>query len=90
MIKRVLGIPGDQICRFKNAIFVNDEHVAGAKIFAKNRLKLPRWQGCFELKTDEYFLLNEHPDSLDGRYFGATKASDLEGTARLIIRIGDL
>ena len=90
LIKRVFGIPSDQICRSKNAVFVNDVHVADTKNFARNGLRLPHWQGCFELKTDEYFLLNEHPDSLDGRYFGATKASDLEGTARLIIRVGDL
>ena len=90
LIKRVYGIPGDQICRSNNAIFVNELRVAEAHSFARNGAKLPRWKGCFQLSSDEYFLLNSHPNSLDGRYFGATKVGDLEGVAHLIIRVGDL
>ena len=88
LIKRVYGIPGDQICRSKNAIFVNEIRVAEVHNIARNGAELPRWEGCFELSSDEYFLLNTHPNSLDGRYFGATHSSDLDGAARLIIRVG--
>ena len=90
MIKRVYGIPGDEICRSKKAIFVNDRRVVEAQNYARNGAQLPRWEGCFKLKSDEYFLLNSHPNSLDGRYFGSTHASDLDGVAHLIIRVGYL
>ena len=39
------------------------------------------WRGCKVLGPDEFFLLTPHPDSLDGRYFGAMERSDLMGVA---------
>jgi hypothetical protein len=46
---------------------------------------LPSWQGCHRVRTDELFLLNPTPDSLDGRYFGALPAAGLIGTAHPIL-----
>jgi len=34
---------------------------------------------------DQLFLMNAHPDSLDGRYFRATDRSDIEAIASLIL-----
>ena len=43
---------------------------------------LPVWQGCRTLGTGELLLLNpDHPDSLDGRYFGPLPASAVIGRA---------
>ena len=42
-------------------------------------------QGCHRVRTDELFLLNPAPDSLDGRYFGALPAAGLIGTAHPIL-----
>ena len=43
---------------------------------------LPVWQGCHFVAKTELFLLNpSHPDSLDGRYFGALPADAVIGRA---------
>jgi type IV secretory pathway protease TraF len=44
---------------------------------------LPRWSGCWELRSDEVFLFNpDAPGSFDGRYLGPTSARDIIGKAR--------
>ena len=42
------------------------------------------WEGCKVLEADEVFLLNPHPRSIDGRYFGPIKIGDLGGTLVLL------
>ncbi|MGE0409859.1 MAG: S26 family signal peptidase, partial [Amphiplicatus sp.] len=47
------------------------------------------WSGCFTLRSDEIFLLNDPENSLDGRYFGATELNDVIGVARAVwVRAG--
>lgn len=77
LIKRVYGLPGDEVCRKNKAIFVNGAAAAVAHSQSNSGIKLPNWSGCFVLQTGEYFLLNSHPKSLDGRYFGATNESEI-------------
>jgi conjugative transfer signal peptidase TraF len=84
LIKRVAALPGDEICREAQAIFINETRVADARIRDSLGRTLPQWRGCFTLQSDEIFLLNDHEDSLDGRYFGATAAADVIGAARAV------
>lgn len=88
IIKRVAGVPGDEICRADERVFVNRALVAEALKTDSVGRKLPRWSGCTTLGENEFFLLNDHPRSLDGRYFGATKAKDIDGKARLLWSVG--
>ena len=81
IIKRIAGLKGDVICRENNVIFINDIAVAKVMRGARNSVILPQWTGCRTLSGDEVFLLNDHPMSLDGRYFGPEKSEDLLGTA---------
>ena len=84
LLKQIAGLAGDKICRCGDEISVDGTVIALAvKRDALGR-NLPSWQGCLVLGEDEIFLLNQHPRSLDGRYFGVTQTSDLEGTARLL------
>ena len=46
--------------------------------------QLPEWTGCVLLDVGHVFLLNENPNSLDGRYFGATNKGDLLGMAHKV------
>jgi len=87
IIKRVRGLFGDKICRENHSIAINGELVATALKADSTGQNLPAWQGCFTVKADEVFLLNDHPRSLDGRYFGVTKTEDVRGSAVLIWRV---
>lgn len=84
LVKRIAGLPGDEICRENETILINQSVAAEALLEASGSLSLPRWQGCHVLQDGEVFLLNEHPRSLDGRYFGIMQDSDLEGVAILL------
>ena len=80
-IKRISGVYGDVVCRVGLNIFVNQYRIALAKSRDGSGRKLPQWSGCTVLKSDELFLLADHPNSFDGRYFGIVKASSVIGIA---------
>lgn len=77
LLKHVAAVPGDEICRENEAVFINKEHVADALMTDSLGREMPSWRACFTLKSDEVFLLNPPQKSLDGRYFGATKAAQI-------------
>lgn len=81
LIKRIAALPGDEICREQQEVFINKNFVADAKNIDSNGRKMPNLSGCFTLKNNERFLLNEHENSLDGRYFGVTKTAEIIGVA---------
>lgn len=89
IIKRVRALPGDEICRDKVTITINNVRVADALENDSSGNALPVWHGCKTLKEDEVFLLNDHPRSLDGRYSGPTNLEDVRGSARLLIELND-
>ena len=89
IIKRVRGLPGDEICRENSNITINKVLVAGALHADSQGNALPDWRGCHRLNEDEVFLLSDHPRSLDGRYFGPTNIEDVRGSARLLIDISE-
>ena len=59
-------------------------HVADAMDADTLGREMPAWEGCKVLRADEVFLLNPHPRSIDGRYFGPTKVDDLGGVLVLL------
>lgn len=87
LLKEVSGMPGDLICRENVEIFINGKRVGTALVSAQNGVRLPRWAGCRTLADGEVFLLNAHPQSLDGRYFGVTQASDIDGRAIRVLAV---
>jgi type IV secretory pathway protease TraF len=86
LVKRVAAISGDTVCREGHVITINDRVNATALAQTSAGENLPEWAGCHVLNNDRVFLLNEHPASLDGRYFGPTKLDHLQGTVSLIWR----
>lgn len=84
LIKQVAAMPGDEVCRYGELVSVNGKDVAVALSVDHLDRELPVWSGCFVLKDTEVFLLNPHPRSLDGRYFGPTKREDLDGVGILL------
>lgn len=88
LLKRVAALPGAEICRDDVAIFIDGLPVAEAlRIDSEGRI-MPVWRGCFLLSKEEIFLLNSPANSLDGRYFGATKVEHVIGVAIPVLTWG--
>jgi len=85
LLKQIAGLPGDEICRSGVEVSINGMPVAAARERDSMGRDLPVWQGCVLLNEGQVFLLAPHPDSLDGRYFGAMQRSDLVGVAHPLV-----
>ena len=85
LLKQIAGLPGDEICRTDRQILINGTVAGEARLRDSSGRDLPSWEGCMVLGQDQLFLMNAHPDSLDGRYFGPVEIHDLVGVARLIL-----
>lgn len=82
MLKRVLALPGQSVCRSGLTISVDDLAVGEAKDHDRRGRRLPKWQGCRVVGDCELFLMNwQSDDSFDGRYFGFLPASSVIGRA---------
>lgn len=81
LLKRVAALSGVRICREDIATFIDGSPVAEALRVDSEGRAMPVWQGCLSLQDDEIFLLNAPQNSLDGRYFGATKITQVIGVA---------
>jgi len=83
MLKRVLALPGQIVCREELRITVDKAEMGVAREHDSRGRPLPVWQGCHVVADGEVFLMNwQSPDSLDGRYFGALPASAIVGRAQ--------
>jgi conjugative transfer signal peptidase TraF len=82
MLKRVLALPGQTVCRKGLTISV-DAIDMGAALSRDGRGRpLPAWQGCRVVGVDELFLMNWQSEaSLDGRYLGFVPYSSVIGKA---------
>lgn len=82
LMKRVLGLPGQTVCR--QGVLITVDGVEMGTALERDRLgrPLPVWRGCRVVADGELFLMNwEVPDSLDGRYFGPLPATSVIGRA---------
>lgn len=78
LIKPVVAIAGDRICRFGPDVLVQGRLVARTVIEGGSLLA---WSGCRTLRSGEVFLLADHSGSFDSRYFGPLHARHVIGTA---------
>jgi conjugative transfer signal peptidase TraF len=71
MLKHVMAVAGQTICRVDAVILIDAKPVAQARLHDRMGRPLPRWSGCRTLRAGEVFLLNPaSAGSFDGRYFG--------------------
>jgi conjugative transfer signal peptidase TraF len=83
MLKQVLALPGQTVCREELAIIVDQRLVGEARLLDSRGRPLPVWQGCHVLAEGEVFLMNrQSAGSLDGRYFGVLPSSVVIGEAQ--------
>ncbi len=82
LIKRILALPGQSVCRKELAISVDGMAMGMALARDRRGRALPIWQGCRMIAQGEVFLMNwDEPASLDGRYFGPIPSSAIIGRA---------
>jgi conjugative transfer signal peptidase TraF len=82
LIKPILALSGQSICRHNLRISVDGIEVGVALDHDRRDRALPAWQGCRVIEQDEVFLMSSHePASLDGRYFGPIPTSAIVGRA---------
>jgi conjugative transfer signal peptidase TraF len=82
LIKRILALPGQTVCRTGLTITVDGIEMGVARKTDRRGRPLLTWQGCRVIAAAEVFLMNpQEPASLDGRYFGPIPLSSIIGRA---------
>jgi conjugative transfer signal peptidase TraF len=82
LLKRILAVAGQTVCRIGLTITVDGAEVGAALQRDRAGRDLPVWQGCKRIPTGEAFLMNgQVHDSLDGRYFGLASTDQIIGHA---------
>jgi conjugative transfer signal peptidase TraF len=82
MLKRVLALPGQTVCRNGLKIAVDGVDVGEARERDGRNRPLPVWHGCRVIADGDVFVMNwQSADSLDSRYFGPLPASAVIGRA---------
>ncbi|MGH6834137.1 MAG: S26 family signal peptidase [Methylocella sp.] len=82
LLKQVLALPGQTVCRNCLAVMIDGIVMAMARERDRRGRPLPAWHGCRTIAEGEVFLMNwESGDSLDGRYFGPLPAASIIGRA---------
>jgi conjugative transfer signal peptidase TraF len=82
MLKRVLALPGQTVCRTGPTILVDSVEMGHARQRDSRGRLLPIWRGCRVIVDGEIFLMNrQSAQSFDGRYFGPIPASAVIGQA---------
>jgi conjugative transfer signal peptidase TraF len=82
MLKRVLALPGQTVCRNGRTISVDGTAIGEARESDRRGRPLPVWEGCDLVGEGEFFLMNwQSATSLDGRYFGMMPATAIIGRA---------
>ena len=82
LIKRILALPEQTVCRKDLAITVDGIEMGAARERDRRGRLLPVWQGCRVVRSGEVFLMNwDEPASLDSRYFGPLPLTAIVGRA---------
>lgn len=82
LLKRVLALGGQTVCRRGTAIIAYGMTFGHARERDSHSRPLPSWQGCRVIADSEALLMNwDAADSFDGRYFGPLPLSSIVGRA---------
>ncbi|TPK84549.1 S26 family signal peptidase [Mesorhizobium sp. B2-4-17] len=82
LLKHILAVSGQKVCRSDLTIAVDGVDVGVALKRDRAGRDLPSWQGCRRIPSGDVFLMNTQVrDSLDGRYFGLLSTDHIIGRA---------
>ena len=88
IIKRVIGLPGEEVSCEDGKLFVNGKEIKDSYGIGLTD------DFVFEVPKGEYFVLGDNREnSMDSRYFGSFKKEDILGKTKLVLfpldRFGD-
>jgi conjugative transfer signal peptidase TraF len=90
LLKRILALADQSVCRDGLVISVDGIVIGTARERDRRGRALPVWQGCRVIADGEVFLMNwDEPASLDSRYFGPIPASAIIGRAEPLWTFGE-
>jgi type IV secretory pathway protease TraF len=76
LLKPVVGLGGDIICRGADGVFSLNGRALGRVPAGPDGRTLPAWQGCRRLAEGELAVFSDRiPDSLDSRLYGPVAAA---------------
>lgn len=81
-IKRVAAQDGQRVC-WDRTLHIDGVERAALPLVAGYHFQTP--EGCRTLGTEDVLVLGEHPQSYDGRYFGALRRQDMVATCHLMV-----
>ncbi len=82
LIKRVVGLPGEQIAIRDGRVYVNGE--ALSEPYVDEFCTYRSCEGTWELGPDEYYVLGDNRmHSLDSHSFGPVNVDSIQGIARI-------
>jgi len=80
IIKRVIGLPGEEVEYQNNTLYINGKEVKdsyGSNVTEDFKVTVPK---------NKYFVLGDNrQNSMDSRYFGPFSTSDIKGKTSLVI-----
>jgi conjugative transfer signal peptidase TraF len=89
LIKPVLALTGQSVCRDGLRITVDRIAVGEALAHDSRGRRLPVWRGCRAIAPSQVFLMNPRERaSFDGRYFGLLPVSAIIGRAIPVLTFG--
>ena len=83
-IKRIGCDEGEMLTRDGRDYYCGDEFLGYAKEHSKKGEALTAFQFSGKIPTGKVFLVGDHPDSFDSRYFGLVEKSSYKAWARPI------
>jgi conjugative transfer signal peptidase TraF len=81
LIKPVVAVSGDTVCRHGLVVHIGRRPLALADELDMRQRPLPRWDGCHRLTPSELFLISSVRGSFDSRYIGRIHVRHVLGTA---------
>jgi type IV secretory pathway protease TraF len=81
-LKRIAAATGDVVCAYGPNVCIDGDALPERQSNDPAGRTLPTWSGCLKLPLGEVRLLRETPNSFDGRYWGPTPVSWIEGVWR--------
>jgi len=80
LLKPIAAVAGEEVCVQQGALWVGEQWY-GPVYGAAHSKPLPQLEGCQVVPEGAVFLASPAPRSLDGRYWGMTRVSDLTAQA---------